>query len=488
MPGVDPRDQRIAELEEQVATRDLAIAELMAKVEALMRRVAELEARLNQNSSNSSKPPSSDPPGAPRASKSPTGRRPGGQPGHKQNKRELLPPEQVDHFVNIPAPEACGQCQRELVGGILDFLQHQSVEVPPLKPVVTEYRCHGRECSHCGARTFAELPPEVAGRTFGERLTGITVLLTGKYRLSKRMVQDALSDLLGVRLSLGSVSNREAEAAEALAAPVTEAEKFIREADAANADETGWYEGKANGRAKRAWLWVVATSLVVVFRISHSRGGAVAKQLLGENFTGFLTTDRWSGYNWYDTALRQLCWSHLTRDIQGFIDRGEEGGRIGALLMEERNRMFTWWHRVRDGTMLRADFQRRMKKVERSVGQLLRDAAARAEDKTAGMAAEILKLEGALWTFVHVEGLEPTNNFGERVIRHAVMYRKTSFGTQSPEGSRFVERILTTVMTLKLQKRNVLEFLTTAIHAHRRGLPAPSLLPVMPPAQLALAA
>lgn len=484
----DPRDQRIAELEAQVAERDVIIKQLVAKVEALTARVAELEARLNQNSSNSSKPPSSDPPGAARSAKSPTGRKPGGQPGHKPHKRELLPPEQVDHLVELPAPKRCRQCEQVLNGGAVDPLRHQVVEVPPIQPHVTEFRCQGEKCSRCGAITFAELPPEVAGRTFGDRLTAIIVLLSGKYRLSKRQLQGALSDLLGVRLSLGSISNREAEVAEALACPVAEAEQFVRAADAAHADETGWFEGKAGGRAKRAWLWVVATAAVAVFRVSMSRGSEVIKGLLGESFAGFLTTDRWNAYNWYDVGMRQLCWSHLTRDFQGFIDRGGEGGRIGGRLMKARNQMFKWWPRVRDGTMAREEFGHRMKNVERSVGRLLRDAAARAESKTAKMAAEILKLEGAMWTFVQVEGVDPTNNFGERSIRHAVMYRKTSFGTQSPQGSRFVERILTVVTSLRLQNRNVLEYLTAVIRAHRRGHRAPSLVPLSPSARAQRAA
>lgn len=477
MTAVDPRDQRIAELEAQLAERDRTIALLVAQVQALTARVGELEARLSQNSRNSSKPPSSDPPGAPRSPKPPTGRKAGGQPGHKGHKRELVPPEKVDHFIDLPPPTECGSCQRKMIGPVVEFRRHQVIEVPPIKPVVTEFRCHGRLCSGCGAVTHAALPLEVEGHTFGERLTAIISVLSGKYRLSKRGVQSAAADLLGVEISLGSVSNRDMEVSQALAEPVLEAEAFVQKAEAANMDETGWFEGKADGRAKRAWLWVLATSLVSVFRISTSRGGQVAKALLGEDFTGFLTTDRWSAYNWLDTALRQLCWSHLTRDFQGFIDRGGEGGRIGILLMQQRDQMFDWWHRVRDGTMLRADFEREMRAIERRVSELLRDAVARAEHKTAGMAAEILKLEGALWTFAQVEGLEPTNNFGERTIRHAVMYRKTSFGTQSSEGSRFVERILTTVTTLKQQKRNVLEYLTAAVHAHRRGQRPPSMLP-----------
>jgi transposase len=485
---VAARDARIAELEAQVAARDARIAELTAMVEALTLRVAELEARLGQNSTNSSRPPSSDPPGTKRKPRPPKGRRPGGQPGHKPHKRELLPEEQVDQVIDLPAPKQCERCRHKLEGTRQQVLRHHVVEVPPLKPVVTEYRCHGLTCAHCGTLNRAELPPEAAGHVFGARLSALVCLLVGKYRLSKRLVQEVLSDLLGVRLSLGAVSNREREMSRALAAPMAEAERFIRDQDRANMDETSWVEGKVEGHGRRAWLWLVACSLVAVFRIATSRGSEVAKGLLGEDFAGILGSDRWSAYNWYETALRQLCWSHLTRDFQGFIDRGGEGARIGRALMEERNRMFKWWHRVRDGAMTRADFERKMRRVEREVGRLLREAEVYAERKTAGMAKEILKLEQAMWTFVYVEGVEPTNNYGEQLIRHAVIYRKTSFGTQSPGGSRYVERILTAVTTLDLQGRNVLEFLTECLRAHRGGLPAPSLLPGMTTAQAALAA
>ncbi|MFE8599194.1 IS66 family transposase [Archangium violaceum] len=417
MLEVMPRNARlrIAELEAQVAERDARIAELEAQVKVLTRRVAELEAQLRKNSTNSSKPPSSDSPGVRRTPRVPTGRRPGGQPGHELHKRELLPPEQVDRFIDVPAPERCTSCDGKLEGGL----------------------------------------------------------------------RDALSELLGVRLSLGAIGNREQEMSEALSAPVAQAEQYVRDQEAANLDETGWYEGKENERHRRVWLWLAATALVAVFRISSSHGSDVAKALLGEDFAGFLTTDRWSAYNWYDTGLRQLCWSHLTRDFQGFIEKGGEGAPIGRALMAERNRMFKWWHRVRDGTLSREDFERRMRKVARKVGLLLRQAAVCAEEKTAGTAAKILQLEEAMWTFVQVEGLEPTNNFAERLIRPCVMYRKTSFGTQSPEGSRFMERILTAVTTLGLQQRNVLEYLTDLLYTHRRALPLPSLLPFTTNAQAA---
>lgn len=483
----DPRDERIAILVTRVAELEGLLAAARKRNDELERENRELRARLGQNSTNSSKPPSSDPPGTRRVSKTPpTGRRPGGQPGHKKHERELVPPEQVNRFVDV-VPPACEACGQRLQGMDTAPIRHQVIDIPPIKPEITEYRCHELKCDGCGATTRAPLPEEVKSLV-GDRLGALICLMMGQYRLSKRMVQMLLSDLLGVELSLGMVPKVGTEMSEALAPAVEEAAAFVQKQDAVNADETGWFEGKSEGKNGRAWLWVFATQLVIVFCISHSRGSQVAKAVLGEDFTGFLTSDRWSAYNWHDIGLRQLCWSHLTRDFQSFIERGGEAGRIGEALMRERDRMFEWWHRVRDGTMSQEEFEHRMKKVERKIGRLLRKAAVCPDDKVAGTAQEMLKLEPAMWTFVQVPGLEPTNNFGERCIRHAVMWRKTSFGTQSPEGSRFVERILTVVATLKLQERNTLEFLTQSLAAHRRGQRGPSLLPSMPAKSLALAA
>lgn len=474
-------------LEAQVLQLQALLAAALERIKQLEEENAQLRSRLEQNSTNSSKPPSSDPPGTVRPAPKPSrGRRPGGQPGHKKHERALVPPEQVQHFVDL-VPKRCQSCQRRLSGKDTTPERHQVVELPPVAAVVTEYRCHQLECAGCGSATRAPLPPEVTS-AFGERLAAVASVLVGKYRLSKRLVRDALSDLVGVELSVGSVINLEREMSAALAGPVTEAEAFVRQADGVHADETGWAQGVEGGRSARAWLWVVASTLVAVFRISTSRGSEVIKALLGEDFLGWLVTDRWSAYNWYDAGLRQVCWAHVTRDFQGFIDRGGEGARLGEQLMSQRDRMFRWWRRVRDGTLSREVFQRRMRKVERAVGRLLREAVVCAEQRTAGMAEEILKLEKCLWTFVDVPQLEPTNNFAERCIRPGVMYRKTSFGTRSPEGSRFVERVLTAVTTLKLQERPVLDYLKQALAAHRHGLQPPSLLPSFETAPAALAA
>jgi transposase len=269
-------------------------------------------------------------------------------------------------------------------------------------------------------------------------------------------------------VSLGAISKIEQQTSEALAAPVEEAREYVRQQAVANADETGWYEGKSEGKKDRAWLWVLATSLVTVFKIAKSRGEDVAREMLGDVFQGVLGSDRWSAYNFVDAFRRQLCWSHLLRDFQGFVDRGGKGGEIGVALLRQADLMFTWWHRVRDGTLTRRTFQRRMEPVKEEILRLLRAAVVRAEQKTRGMAKAILKLKWALFTFVRVPGVEPTNNVSEQSVRTAAIARKLS---------RFVERMLTATATLKQQKRNVLDYLVAAHQARLHGRAPPSLLP-----------
>lgn len=305
----------------------------------------------------------------------------------------------------------------------------------------------------------------------------MVALCTVRFRQSKRLAQELVSTLLGVDVSLGAISKMERQTSEALAEPVEEAREFVRQQAVANADETGWFEGKSDGRKERAWLWVVTTSLVTVFQIAKSRGEKVAREMLGDGFQGVLGADRWSAYNFVDALKRQLCWSHLIRDFQGFVDRGGKGARIGEKLLRQTDLMFAWWHRARDGTVSRDTFQCKMEPVKEEIRRLLRDAQARAEPKTRGMAKAIMKLKFALFTFVRESGVEPTNNVAERRIRPAVIARKLSFGTESPEGSRFVERMLTVTSTLRQQERAVLAYVVEAHRARLERRAPPSLLP-----------
>jgi transposase len=297
-------------------------------------------------------------------------------------------------------------------------------------------------------------------------------LLSGRYHLSKRETADVMADFFQADVSLGSVPALEHRTSEAIREPVEEARKSVKTESVIHMDETGWREAN-----QKAWLWVAATTLVTVFLIRPSRGGKVVREMLGEAFVGLVVSDRWSAYNWLLTLWRQLCWAHLLRDFQAFVDRGGESQRIGQAILAQADLMFEWWHKVRDGTMGRATIQEKMQAVEHQVGQLLRQGTACDHSKTAGTCRDILKREKALWTFVRVEGVEPTNNLAERQVRPGVLWRKTSFGTQSEAGSRFAERIMTVIATLKQQQRNVLDYLTEACDAAHWGRKAPSLLP-----------
>jgi transposase len=250
-----------------------------------------------------------------------------------------------------------------------------------------------------------------------------------------------------------------------------------------NADETSWVEGK--GKQAKAWLWTLVTAGAIVFLIQRTRATRGAIQLLlngktrvGEIVFGVLGTDRHGAYNFWPLALRQFCWSHLARDFTAISERPGDAGRVGKKLLEETERMFVWWHRVRDGTLSRASFRVYMRPLRARVETLLAEGIARGDKKTARTCANLLKSSEGMWTFVRVEGVEPTNNSGERAVRHGVLYRKLSGGTKSEAGSRFVERILTARATLRLQGRPILPFLQDACEARLRRSPPPSLLPV----------
>jgi transposase len=305
----------------------------------------------------------------------------------------------------------------------------------------------------------------------------IAARCTGAYHLSKRTTQSVLADLFGLPLSLGTVATLEPATVQAVAEPVAAARAYVQQQSAAYLDETGWREGQ-----QRAWLWTAVTTWVTVFVVRLSRGGKVAQELLGERFWGWLVTDRWSAYTWYPTWRRQVCWAHLLRDIEAMIERGGQSQAIGEALRAQARQMFHEWHRVCDGTLAHASFAHYMRPIRREVERLLEAGQTCGVPKTEGVCRELLKVRQALWTFVRHEGVEPTNNAAERAIRPGVLWRKGSFGTQSADGSRFVEAVMTVVATLKQQDRNVLDYLTTACEAARRGEGAPSLLPT--PAQL----
>jgi len=450
--------------------------ELRRRVAELEATVRELQARLGQNSSNSSLPPSANPPSAPApVIKEPTGKKPGGQPGHPPVLRQRLPADRVRH-VHVLTPTHCRRCHAPLPAdagaGDPAPTWHQVAELPRRPVEVTEYQGHSRTCPGCGEVTHAAIPAEVKAHSIGPRLTAALAFLTGRCHLSKRAVEEVADAVLGAPVALGTVSHLEGRVSAALAAPHAEAAEAVRHAEVKHVDETSW---KKAGRL--CWLWAAVTRTTALFVVHASRGAAGLGALLGQAVTGILCTDRWRVYERVPAGRRQLCWAHLKRDFQAMADRGGAGAAVGLNLLALTGVLFAWWYKVRDGTRTRGWLQRRIEAdVRPDVVAELRRGSACGCAKTAATCREVLAWEAALWTFAYHAGAEPTNNRAERALRPAVLWRKRSFGCHSEAGCRFVERLLTVVQTLRLQGRDVLDYLQAALTAHRSGLPAPKLL------------
>jgi len=428
-----------------------------AEIESLKTEVAALRERLGQNSTNSSRPPSSDPPQASRPSRrESSGKKQGAQVGHRGAGRSLKPVEEVDHVVDL-RPLRCRKCGHRLQGDDPQPARHQVTEIPPVQAEVTEYRRHTLACATCGVKTEAEGGEIIPAGRFGARLQATIAYFTGRLAVSHRDATEALRVLHGVEISTGSISAVQQQVSGALAAPVETAREFVRNQAVNHVDETGWRE-----QSKLNWLWVNATEQVTAFRVAAKRDAATAREVIGRAKKSIITTDRYLGYSWLATQRRQVCWAHLKRDFQAIAERGGESQEIGEALLVQTKEVFRLWHQVKAGVLSRRKFQGLMAAVQQRVKKLLDEGSDCRASKTRGTCRQIRTVEGALWTFVRVRGVEPTNNAAERALRRAVLWRRKSFGTQSAAGSRFVERILTVVTTLRQQGRNVLDYLTTA--------------------------
>ena len=446
-----------------------------ARIAVLEQRLAALEARLGTNSTNSSVPPSANPLGAPKpVIKKKSGRKPGGQPGHSPHLKQLLPPDRVTK-TRVFVPRHCEECQATLSAqaqpGDPEPLRFQTIELPVLVADVTEYQGQARTCPDCGHVTWATIPQEIRAHSVEPRLTAVLSYLSGCHGLSKRGVEEISEAVFAAPVSLGTVANLEQEMSAALEAPHQEALAAVRTAEVKNADETSWKE-----TGKLCWLWGAATASAAVFLIQAGRGVVGLTSLLGTTIYGILCTDRLAAYGQVLPEYRQICWAHLKRDFQKIVDRGGGGVRLGREGLQIVKKVFAAWHVFQNGTITREQLEDRLGPVVCEMSRLLTRGRS-SKDRSAGrFCANVQKLEVALWTFVVTEGVEPTNNFMERLLRRAVLWRKRSFGCWSKAGCRFVERILTVVQTRRLQQKNVLEYLHDAILAHRTGQTCPSLM------------
>jgi transposase len=460
-PGCRERDARIAALERRVAELEAVIQDLLA--------------RLGRNASNSSLPPSANPPGAPApVQKKKSKRRRGAQRGHPPHLKQLVAPERVNQTVPL-VPEHCEHCQAALPpeAGPKDPppTRHQIAELPELAAEITEYQGHARTCPGCGWVTRQRIPADIRAYSCGPRLAAVLSYLTGCHHISRRGVEEIAAAVFDAPIALGTVMALEQEMNQALAPAHEEALANVRQAPVKHVDETGWKQA-----GQKRWLWVAATTTVAVFLIHGRRNTQALAALLGPKIAGFLVSDRWNAYHIVPVLRRQVCWAHLKRDFQKCLDRGGAAQTIGERGLVLVRRVFKAWHTFRGGGCSRKRLQLRLSPVARELRRLLDDGCASADTKVANFCANLCALEPALWRFVVTPGVEPTNNHAERVLRRGVLWRKNAFGCHSEQGCRFVERILTVVQTRRLQACNVLSFLYDSLCAHRLGQQAPKLI------------
>ena len=472
------------------------IHELVRRMDKLEQEMGQLKAenellkeQLARTSANSSQSPSKNPLTFKPNRKEPTGKKRGGQIGHTGHERKLYPLEMcqeiIDHY-----PQQCSKCGAEVSDSSnTKVYRHQIVEVPPVEPIVIEHRFHQMTCACCGTENQAAEMVEIIGKGgYGSRVAAYVGLFSSQYRQSYRQIQNIMQAVFGIEMCLGTINNLRTEVSEAVSGAVIEAQAYIQQQPIVGVDETGFKQRNGDGQnaAKTSgWLWVAVTPLIISFQVILSRASSAAQTVLGSAFTGFITSDRCPAYNWVNVANRQVCWAHLKRDFLQISERVGASAEIGESLLFQEKLLFNLWHQFRNEKLTRSELTQAVEPIQAKFSSILIEAAELSIDehektplaKTVRTCRNLLKLFNSLWLFVREEGVEPTNNAAERAIRPAVIWRRTSFGSDSAAGSEFVSRLLTVVSSLNLQERNILDFLVESISAARSGEIPPSLLP-----------
>jgi transposase len=444
------------------------IGYLLEQIRVLQEKVA----RLEKNSTNSSKPPSSDITKPKDEQRQPGERKIGAQARHPGKQREMLPPEKVDRRVSLTI-DTCPDCGQGLeVPPEPDELVSQTAELKENPIEVTEYHRLGSWCSQCGKMHYAPLPAGVIeGQLCGPRLQALIGYMKGQLGASYTELQQFIADVLGLEVSRGMLCRTIARVNQALAAPYQELEAHIREEKSLNIDESGWYDSGA-----RYWVWLFCAPLVAFFSIQRTRGCKVLKEILGETFAGAITSDFYSAYVCYASLRQQFCLAHLIRDIKFLTTLPDLiTQEFGRTVLRYFELLFRHWH-ARD-KLTREVFLRRCERIQRRLFMFLTTAA---PPKGAALTLKkrLLKHWAALFRFVREPTLyQPTNNSAEQTMRVVVRIRRQTQGTRSEWGRHWCSRILSVIGTCRKQNRSAWEFIRQAVYAKNFGANAPSLLP-----------
>ena len=462
--------------EARAVTAEARVAVLETRCAALEKENAELKARLGKNSSNSSKPPSSD---SPYKAKPPVKRglrKAGGQPGHKGTTRAWLPPEKVDEHKLVRAPECiCGVSLEGVPATKSATWARQVVELPVILPHVTEYTFETPQCPCCARVNQPVVPPE-ATTCMGLNLTALAATLVGEYHLSRDAAASLLGSVLNMPIYAATVQACCEQVSAGLQAATAEVDASLPSSAVVHMDETSWKQ-----RRVLHWLWIAIGDRVTSFAIHARRGWQQLDLWFPNGFAGVVNCDRWRPYERF--ARRQLCWSHLERDLQAIIDAGAAGVTAATNALAGADAMFAMWWRFKEDLVSRSDLQRDTQAYRLQLKGFCAKGASQKRDRDRrwrALGRDLLRQWDAVFLFLDVDGVEPTNNAAEQGLRSGVIWRRTTQGTRTDAGSAFVQRIMTAQANCKRQGRSVLRFLADTLMAHRQGMTTPSLMPSRP--------
>jgi len=441
--------------------------EQAALIEQLRARIAELEAEvaaLKKNSSNSSKPPSTDIVKPPKSKAKGKKRKRGAQKGHQQHLRTPFDETKIDQIVDLRL-DACPSC-----GGKLHLTGtprvHQQVELVDKPFIVTEYRQDRYWCEQCQCFHAADAPSGL----FGPKLIALTAYLKGRAHLSYTTLKDFFRDALSISVSTGFLAKQVRKASNAMEKPYQELLDRLPTEKHLHVDETG---GKENGQKR--WTWLFRAADFTVFHVDPSRGSVVLEKLLGKDYAGIISCDFWGAYRKFDRltgVALQFCWAHVIREVKFLAEsKDKKVAKYGKRLLESIRKMFTTIHR---DDLLERNWLRRMKVHQESI---LQSAWHRLpDDKDARNIAERLwNWRAEYFRFIESD-IPPTNNLGGQTIRRVVIDRKVTQGTRSDWGNRWQERIWSVLATCGQQGINVMSFLNSCVESFLHGLAPPSLL------------
>ena len=446
----------------QTPPKPATLVECHELINRLWTYAQSIKEKLNCNSNNSSLSPSSAP-----FKKSTTQaenkdswqkrtsaywkkRKPGAQTGHVGVGRQLLPIEQVMTILPCYPVGVCSHCAGKIK--FKRICQRKQVFDLTLKGLqVTEYQVYSGRCQSCKKSIKGQLPQGLPkGILTPEALSRIT-LLVAQYRLSRREVKQLLADFFNLHICIGTISNAERLVSKALRATVDAIEKQVKVADHAHLDETSHRRS-----GKTEWLWVAYNEKVSLFKIFDNRAQSSAKALIGEDYQGMAITDRYAAYSFLSPSQRQYCWAHLKRDFVRISEKLDpKEAYIGDCLLQAQRRIFYWYNQCKCDQKSYARLFL-IRQIKRFYGYLKKGIQLK-DTATARFCAKLLRERKSLWHFLKDPTIDPTNNLAERNIRHFVLWRKKTFGTRSKRGNRFIERMLTVMMTAKQAGESIIQ-------------------------------